>query len=443
MDPALWGGTCPNDSHEPCHYCSLRDSALSDNGPRWDPKNERLATGHQSSSKINPTTLDSTLHIRAKRRYLPMFLNDSLAVQICADSGSEINYITEAFARKLGARITRRNVVFNLPTEGKVLYGYGTASIRCKFPKEPFMPQVIQFFVFKRLLCDIVVGREFLRATRTLDMYQNRLKEVQGSIENLPAIRSVGRVEEHIKCWIDGTPFLSFPDTGADINVISAGFAKQLGYKNGAAEKPIDSTERHWVELADCSSVRTEGTVHLVISFCPPSECHPSLHRIVESSDQIVSTAETGLIGKKSSIVEPFHIVNNLEFDLILGETLLATVDAYTQHDGNFEPSDARETSWIAIFKRKARGEGKSHASIPLTPEQKFKDDFSVEEDRYTREKEDVEDKERRGLISTEEARIMNFQACQRHTQWLTEHRGLLDIYHPGYYDRVVPQDIA
>ena len=433
MNPALWGETCPDCSHSKCYYCNI-------DSPR---SFERLATGHHSSPETNPTLINSTLHIRAKKRCLPMFLNNILAIQICADSGSEINCITEAFARKVGAKITQRNVVFNLPIEGKVLYGYGTTSIGCKFPKEPYMSQRVQFFVFKRLLCDIVVGREFLRTTRTLDFYQDRLKEVQGSIENLPAIRSVGSVGEHIKCWVDGTPFRSFPDTGADINVISAGFAKHLGYRNGIAEKPIDSTERHWVELADCSSVRTEGTVHLVISFCPPSECHSSPHRLVESSDTIVLAAKTGSIGKKSSIVEPFHIINNLEFDLILGETLLATVDAYTQHDGNFEASEVRQTSWIAIFKRKARGEGKRHASVPLTPEQKFKDDFSVEEDRYTREKEDVEDKQRQGLISIEEARSMNFQACQRHTQWLAEHRGLLDIYHPGYYDKVVPQEIA
>jgi hypothetical protein len=64
-----------------------------------------------------------------------MFLNNILAIQICADSGSEINCITEAFARKVDAKITQKNVVFNLPIEGKVLYGYGTTSIGCKFPQ--------------------------------------------------------------------------------------------------------------------------------------------------------------------------------------------------------------------------------------------------------------------------------------------------------------------
>ena len=118
----------------------------------------------------------------------------------------------------------------------------------------------------------MIVGRNFLRTTQTLDLYQSRLKIAEIGRTESPAIKSVGNVREQIKCWIDGTMHWSFPDTGADLNLISTDIAKRLGYMSNSGEKEINLAKRYWIDFADCSSVRTEGSVQLFFSFHPPTE---------------------------------------------------------------------------------------------------------------------------------------------------------------------------
>ncbi|KAE9364412.1 hypothetical protein N431DRAFT_431296 [Stipitochalara longipes BDJ] len=390
-------------------------------------------------------TNDTTLHARAKKRHLPMLLNSKLVDDVCADSGSDINCMTEAFAKKIGARMTQDATLqwFSLPIKGKSFQSLGTVSIGCRFPSEISTIPSVCFFVFKKLICNVIVGRNFLRDTQTLDLYQTRLRiaETQG-IES-PAIRSVGNVREQIKCWIDGITHWSFPDTGSDLNLISTGFAKCLGYGSTPGDKQINLVERHWVDFADCSSVRTEGSIQIVVSFCPPTECHSSPHKLVGTLKESASIFGTGVLGKQTSIVEPFHIIDDLDFDIILGETLLASVAAYTQHKPNFTRSEAPDTSATAICKKRCPKEGKTHTGPLLTPEQRFRDDFSIEYDRWTKEQEDIENKRLRGQVAATEGTIIQDQVKQRHIQWLREHRELLELHYPGYFEKIAPQEVG
>jgi hypothetical protein len=368
-----------------------------------------------------------------------------LVDDVCADSGSDINCITEAVANQLGALITGEITLrwHNLPIKGKRFQSIGIVSIKCRFPNELSTLPPVSFFVFKKLISNVIVGKKFLRDTQTLDIYQTRLKVAEPRVHESLAIRSVGYVGEQIKCWIDGTVFWPFPDTGADLNLISTGFAKRLGYGKNYGDKPINAIERYWVDFADCSSVRTEGTVDLVISFCPPSECHPSPHKLVEPLETSAPTLQTGFVEKKTSIVETFHLISDLGFDVVLGETLLASVAAYTQHDLNFVRSKAHKISSMAVCKKRARKEGKNYTVPALTPEQRFEDNFSIEYDRYTGEQNDIADKSTHGLITTMQATVMKSQSNQRHIQWLRERRDLLELYHPGYFEKVAPQEVA
>ncbi|KAN0099500.1 hypothetical protein V8E51_013275 [Hyaloscypha variabilis] len=235
----------------------------------------------------------------------------------------------------------------------------------------------------------------------------------------------------------------SFPDTGADLNLISTDFAKRLGYRSNSGEKEINLVERHWIDFADCSSVRTEGSVQLFVSFHPPTECHPSPRKLVETRNTSVPTLGSRAVGKKTSIIEPFHIIHDLEFDVILGETLLASVVAYTQHEPNSLRTEAPESSAMAICKKRCPKEGTTRTGPPLTLEQRFKDDFSIEYDRYTKEQEELDDRRNRGLITARQRTLMQNQAHQRHIQWLRENRDLLELYHPGYFEKIAPQEIA
>jgi hypothetical protein len=136
-------------------------------------------------------------------------------------------------------------------------------------------------------------------------------------------------------------------------------------------------------------------------------------------------------------------VLATLRYEAILGETFLATVDVYNQHTAKFSLVLGRECAGIAIFRRKKTGEGKTGSTLPLSPEQKFMDEFSLEYDRHLKEKGDIEERQRRGSISDEQAQVRILQADQEHLQWLRKFRELLERYYPGYYERNVPQEIA
>ena len=219
--------------------------------------------------------------------------------------------------------------------------------------------------------------------------------------------------------------------------------AKRLGCGVGSGDKAINLAQRHWVDFADCSSVRTEGSVQLVVSFCPLVECHPTPHKLVETSKIGAQTPGTGVVGGKRSIVEPFHVIDDLEFDIILGETLLASVAAYTQHKSNFALVGAAEISAMAVCKKRCPKEGRTHTGPSITPKQRFQDDFFIGSDRYNKERGDVEDKRNRGLITAMQGAVLQNETNQRHIQWCRERQDLFELYDPKYLERIAPQEVA
>jgi hypothetical protein len=369
--------------------------------------------------------------------------------------------MTEQHARAIGAAVTYQVVLFNLPVTSRVLESVGVVQLMCGFPSSPVMGQLVDFFVFTKLQCQVIFGRQFLRATQTLDLYQHRLRIAENISPGPTVVRSVGQVEERVKCWLDDEQVWSLADTGASVNLISSRLAQILGYGDGRAPgkisnfaralgygkkrdgKAIEYGDQIGIEFADCSTAMTEGTIQLTVSFSEPKAGNSIVHKLVESSGGRTSSHGEGLLHWKSKMIDTFYILRDLSYDAVLGETLLATIDAYNQHPATFRVSGMTEHSCIAIARRKKAKEGNAGTAIPLTPEQKFMDEFSLEHDRLLNVKGDIEERVRRGLVSEEQARARNFQADQDHLQWLNRNRELLEQYYPGYYNKHVPQEIA
>jgi hypothetical protein len=398
-------------------------------------------------------------HYRAKPRSLSMFINGALS-SCCADSGSEVNCMTDTYARAIGAVVTNEIVLFYLPVRGRFLKSVGFAQLMCQFPTSPSMDQQVEFFVFEKLQCQVLFGRQFLRSTHTLDLYQHRLR-VADSFPSVPlAVRSVGQVEERVHCWLDGEPVSLLADTGSDFNLISLNLAHRLGYGNGpdmwtstfpgslgsrkkGERKIIHYGDEIAIEFADCSTVMTDGSIQLTVSFCAPEKSSSAVYKLVAPSRGGGSTHGEELVHQGSKIIDTFYIVEHLDYDAILGETLLATVDAYNRHQARFHASVVTERSCISIARKKRAKEGKTSLRLPLTRQQKFMDDFDLEYDRHSIEKDDIEKEIRQGLISEEQAKIKTYHADQYHLQWLHSNREHLDEYYPGYYEKHIPQEIA
>jgi hypothetical protein len=436
-----------------CPYCPTRKEVLhraltsqplfgkaSPHGisPQNSSPPEEVPARYASTARLTSTTIS---HPRAKPKHLSILINGILVETCCADSGSDVNCITGNFARSIGVVLTKKVTYFSLPVNESLLKATGVASIICQFPSLPTMAQPVNFFVFDKLQCKVLLGRPFLRATQTLDLYQHRLRHIEGAPNVPSAVRSVAHVKERVQCWLDGEPVWTLPDTGADINLISSTFARALGYNEGK-EKYIDCGNRIDVQLADGSTFTTEGTIQLSVSFFPPKESNSTIYELIESSNKTITHKKIE-IQRNSQILEIFHVLANLNYKVVLGETLLTTVDAYNQHATKFDLLSRRGCAGVAIFRRKKAGEGKTGSALPLTPEQKFMDEFSLEHDRHLKEKENIEEGQRRGSISDDQARIKIFQADRDHLQWLRKSRELLERYYPGYYERNVPQEIA
>jgi hypothetical protein len=213
VNPVIWGDCCPDCSH----------------------------SKGRASLPSSPTTILSRTERRprAKKKNRYLYLNDYFMTTACADTGCLLNCIRKAFAKKIGATVTLAPTDFGLAIKGHRMTACGMAQVHCRFRNPPCMPRSWTFFVFDCLATDVICGLGFLRDTRTLDHYPDRLHDTKIGIQATPQVRSIGRRREHLQCWLNGTPVLAFPDTGADVSMVSAKLAKTLGYYRGLGAKPF------------------------------------------------------------------------------------------------------------------------------------------------------------------------------------------------------------
>lgn len=304
------------------------------------------------------------------------------------------------------------------------------------------MAQRLDFFVFEKLQWNVILGRPFLHDTGTLDIHQSRLRQVEIAPNPTSAVRCVGQAGECVQCWLDGEPAWALPDTGADINLISLTFAQALGFNEGKG-KHIDCGNRIDVELAGGFTVTTEGTIQFSVSFSSPKERNPIVYELVESSNKRILSHENREIQPNSQFRETFHVLAGLEHEVILGETLLTTVDVYQRHTDNFSSSEKQEPEYVAIARVKKGGEGKKGCARPLDAERKFHDEYSLETDRHLEEKEAIEGKLTRGYISDNQARVKLDQNDRQHVLWVMNNEVPMKLYCPGFYEKIVPQELA
>lgn len=107
-----WHGVeCISCSHGYCRYCyNLGSTPIDSGGGGYTGTlaTEDLDVAITASAGMPLASSDTLLHIRPTARHLPIYIHDYL-VNACADSGSQVNCITEDYAKHLGATV-KRNV---------------------------------------------------------------------------------------------------------------------------------------------------------------------------------------------------------------------------------------------------------------------------------------------------------------------------------------------
>ena len=418
--------SCPDCNHYHCDNCGGSDPPRT---PIRDT-NARTETTFASLQKI--------FHLRSRPQCLPIYV-DRYLVDACADSGSPINCIRADYAGYLGAIIQPVVRQFKLPIQGHFIHSIGVTTLKCSFPAQRSSKLPTEFLVFPRLACKVIFGNGFLTSTKTLSKHRYRLKDVEAA-HTTPVIRSVGSTGlTTVECWLDEIPIHSLPDTGADLNLISANLAASIAARRVNQSTEINDSEVTTIEFADCSTVTTRGTIRLTISFHEPTKCLNSTHELVTTALAASSHPERGQVPRNSRIMETFHIVEGLEQQVILCETLLATIDAFNQHRRNFALPTARDTfKCIAVGKEKKGKERKSKVQIgPLEDTAaRLADDYNIASDIYQKAIDGVDEQLLYGQIGQEQGFALKDQAKQVFFTWARENKPRFDHFWPGFYEQ-------
>jgi hypothetical protein len=366
-----------------------------------------------------------------------------------ADTGCEINCISYDYATKLGAKIIRKRCTFTLPIVGCKIHCLGQATLTVTFLEEPRSVQRCTFWVFSALVCSVLVGRQFLEETRTLIEHASRLKPFNSEQNRNPLFRSIGHPQEYIQCWLNAHPLKSLADTGAEVNLISASFLRTLT-RDGHVDTTIDYDDRTEITFADGSRVQVAGRVDLTIRFSKPTQTRPLIYKLQNNTKQSPKLANAVLrMSKDTVIVESFYVVNHLKHKVVLGETLLATVDAYNVLRESFSQSKKRKSSQIAVIRKCKKGERRIMASatratvVVQTDQEQFNEKFSVEIDRHAALLETINYKFKQQVIAEDQYRKELEDADKEHKSWAQANRDLLRQYCPRAYDNIMTPTVA
>jgi hypothetical protein len=426
VNTQIWGWHCPECSHQWCENCNL---------------------GSIDCSKIlSYLTPRPILHERAPQKRLHIALNNVYS-ECFADTGCEINCISYNYAKIFGGAIIRKRCTFSLPIIGCKIHCLGQTTISVRFLDEPWCVQRCTFWVFNALPCNVLVGRQFLERTGTLVEHAIRLRPFDSEHNKSPLFRSIGHPQEYIQCWLNCHPLKALVDTGAEVNLISTSFLCTL---DGHGDTIIVDDDQTEITFADGSTVQVVGRVDLMLGFSKPTDIKPSIYQLLNNSKQSPKPSTTVLTMPRNTVIlESFYVVADLKYKVVLGETLLATVDAYNTLGDSFAQSRKRKSSEIAVIRKCKKGEKRMMSSpyratvVVQTDQEQFNEKYSVETDRHEALLETINNKFIQRIITEDQYRKELEDANREHKSWAQANRDSLLQYCPRAYDDIITPTIA
>ena len=288
----------------------------SDNEPFNSNDNELF---NPSGDVSNPLSGGTDRHHNWRRSAtLPIYIG-TVPVTAIPDTGSDENAISSTFAKGIGLYIetsASSPVSFQL-ANGRSIKSSGIALATCSFGKDlnKESETSILFNVFSKLAVPVVIGRAFLQATETLTKHSDRLDiSIHRSPLVLPRILHLNRPQQRLRCYLNVNLAYANADTGAEMNLVSPGFAAQRGFQ---IEEP--DAEHQEVVLADGSRAPISGQFRARFdTFDRPSRevLRPRAHE------------------------KYFYILDGLTTDVLLCEDLLFEISAFSDQQNSFVDLD-------------------------------------------------------------------------------------------------------
>lgn len=147
------------------------------------------------------------------------------------DTGSEIDAIALDLVWKHDGRMQRlhQTPLVQL-ANGATLPVIGLVNLWCSFAKGPRGMIKRTFNVFKEIASDVqlVMGRHFLEQTGTLTKYRSRLRECTPKLYKYPRIFSFTVPKRRFCCYLNSQLVYAVADTGSQVDLISPELANAL-----------------------------------------------------------------------------------------------------------------------------------------------------------------------------------------------------------------------
>jgi hypothetical protein len=249
------------------------------------------------------------------------FLHDT-AVTFFPDNQSAYDIMSHDYAKRNHFEIISSTKGKLQTARGAMVNTLGTVSRPIRFAKES-ETYMREFHVLPKCVHDIILGSHFLRLTQTFTKFRHRIVNKLRGLSSRRRVCFTGSSQQMLAGWANSQSALALPDTGSDICLVSAQYARERGYR-------VDTDPRHrqLLEFVDGSTAETLGRVE-------------GFQWEFDKSDIQLHNPE-------------IHVLEGLQTDLLLGYDFLMHTDAFSTHEELFvdiEPHDEHADEmfgWLA-----------------------------------------------------------------------------------------------
>lgn len=255
---------------------------------------------------------------------MPSYVAHFRSTKALGDYCAKYNFINEKFAWKNRLNINyEKSTVINIGSSKKVTTA-GTVSTPFRF-KDETQTYLLTFHVLPKCIHDIILGKPFLKATRTFSALTNFDRRVKARfVHGLRRhhLLYLGDSAPRFQGVINGVPEHALADLGAKLMVMDEDYALSMNL-------PISYGNRTELVFADGSTGYTSGTVKNVEwEFGPGNLESGSIANLRRWKTE--SSKPSGI--RRDHYLD-FHILKNAPANVILSDSFLFSTNAYSEFD--------------------------------------------------------------------------------------------------------------
>ncbi|KAH8728445.1 hypothetical protein GQ44DRAFT_609601 [Phaeosphaeriaceae sp. PMI808] len=189
---------------------------------------------------------------------IPSILGIHYKVNALGDTCAKKNFMKTAYAERLKLEIDRANVSSVTIGSRKQLVTTGTVRAAFRFINEPKVFSLV-FHLIPDCIHDVILGKPFLKATRTFTSLLNQTRRVVKRMLDRVTQRHVlylGDNTTRFTGLLNGRSQEALADSGSKVLLMDEDYARTMGL-------PIISSPQHCIKLrfADSSTTMTSGMV--------------------------------------------------------------------------------------------------------------------------------------------------------------------------------------